>query len=86
MNITIEPISSAALAPLVMVKVGRETAMLTPVEAENLAESLFRAATTSRHESAVAEIMLDNGIPLLQIKDSLEQLREKIEARRIARN
>lgn len=80
------PFCDATLAPLVEFRLGNESAELTATQAEQIAESLIRAATAARYESAIAELLKEHGQSAIEINEAIAQIRQKIETRRVKQN
>lgn len=67
--------------PLVEFTLGEKTAVLTPLQAEDIALSLQRASTAARYESGMAEAIRAHGGKKLAVH-IVKLTRDKIEARK----
>lgn len=74
-------------APCVTLSMGSESALLTARQAEEIAESLNRAATAARYESAIAEMLEERYARGSKIDaECVDRVRQLIEKRRKANN
>lgn len=81
MRMATRPVLSPEGNPLVEFTLGEKTAVLTPLQAEDIATSLQRAATAARYESGMAEAIREHGGAKLA-SHIVKLTRSKIEARK----
>lgn len=82
MKLKTRPVVSPEGHPLVEFVLGKQTALLTPLQAEDIGLALLRAATATRYESGMAEAIKVDGSPKLAAH-IVDQTRKKIEAHKI---
>jgi hypothetical protein len=77
-------------APCVCLEVGETELQLTATQAEEVAESLARAATAARYEAGIDQVIkycIEEGyLEIIGSKDFLSMVRERIENKRVAQN
>lgn len=73
-------------APFVVLTVGESEARLTTRQAEDISESLSRAATAARYEASIIEMLGLMGHSVKESQGGVDRVRRLMEARRLKEN